>query len=335
MANEVIENQSTPQPRPALSLVGAPRALLPDSYECFIGLSPHVAELKQFLSVQAQQRQPVLLVGERGLRQEQIARVLHQASEHWAQPFFALNAHGLGGDALHRLLFAPRGLIETCRRGTIYINELTSLPLLLQQRFAAYFEEQLWHARSGKATHLRLIFSTEWKPAEIKAENRLAYGLVELLRPSSFVLKPLRERSEDIPHLANHLAGRIAQRLNKGAYRITPAAIRVLTEYAWVKNIDELESVLESVIASTPPQRIDEGLLPNRLRYLTLRAIPEGGIDLPQMVDDYEWSLIEAALRQTGGNQTKAARILRLRVQTLNMKIKRFAESKRTLNAEG
>ena len=84
-----------------------------------------------------------------------------------------------------------------------------------------------------------------------------------------------------------------------------------------------------------PPQRIDQEALPSRLRYATLKAIPASGIDLPQMVDDYEWSLISAALRQTGGNQTKAAQILRLRVQTLNMKLKRFAELKRTLNAEG
>jgi len=331
MVNEVTNVKSTPpalQPRPALSLVGTPRVLSLDRYECFIGISTHVSELKQFLSVQAQQRQPVLLVGERGLRQEQIARALHQASEHWAQPFFAVNAHGLGGDALHNLLFAPRGLLEACQRGTIYINELTSLPLLLQQRFAAYLEEQRWRARSGKTTSQRLVFATEWNPTEIKAENRLAYGLVELLRPSSFVLKPLRERSEDIPYLANHLAERITQRLNKGAHEIAPAAMKVLTEYAWAHNIDELETVLESAIASTPPQRIDEAMLPSRIRYATLKAIPAAGIDLPQMVDDYEWALIETALRQTGGNQTKAAQMLGLRVQTLNMKLKRFAEQR-------
>src|SRR5439155_24271562 len=110
------------------------------------------------------------------------------------------------------------------------------------------------------------------------------------------------ERSEDIPYLAQHLAERIAQRLSKGAYKITHAAMRVLIEYAWAQNIDELEAVLESVIASMPPQRIDQEALPSRLRYATLKAIPARGIDLPQMVDDYEWSLTSAALRQTGGN---------------------------------
>jgi DNA-binding NtrC family response regulator len=315
-----------PQPRPELALVGTPRELSLDQYEGFVGISANVTALKEFIGAQAAQRQPALLIGERGLRQEQVARVLHQASESWAQPFFAVNAHSLSSDALHTLLFGPRGMIETCLQGTIYINELTSLPLLLQQRFAAYLEERLWRARTGQQGHQRLIFATEWSPGELKAENRLAYGLVELLRPSSFTIRPLRERSEDIPYLAGHLAERVARKLGKGAHEITPGAMKVLTEYAWENNIDELEATLESAIASTPPHRIDESLLPTRVRYATLKAIPANGIDLPHMVDDYERNLIETALRQTGGNQTKAARILGLRVQTLNMKLKRFAE---------
>src|ERR1044072_5987193 len=101
MINQANTNRPpTPQPRPALSLVGAQRTLSPDDYECFIGRSTHVAELKQSIGTQAAQRQPALLIGERGLRQEQIARALHQASEHWAQPFLAVNVHCLGDDAV-------------------------------------------------------------------------------------------------------------------------------------------------------------------------------------------------------------------------------------------
>ena len=149
----------TLKPRPALTLVGTPRILPLDQYECFVGVSTNVAALKQFISVQAVQQQATkatLLIGERGLRQEQVARMLHQASEHWAQPFFAVNAHSLDGEALHSLLFGHRGhlgqmvgMIETCGSGTIYVNELTNLPALVQQRFAAFIEEQRWRGHSG------------------------------------------------------------------------------------------------------------------------------------------------------------------------------------------
>jgi len=335
MINQANTNMPpTPQPRPALSLVGTPRVLSLDNYECFIGPSTHIAELKQFIGTQATQRQPALLIGERGLRQEQIARALHQASEQWAQPFLAVNVHSLSDDAMNNLLFGSRGVLETCPIGTIYINELTQLPLLLQQRFAVYLEERRWRARSDKPSGQRLVFATEWHPAEITAANRLGYGLVEVLRPHSFTLKPLRERGEDIPYLAKHLAARIAERLNKGNYEITPAAMKVLTEYVWERNIDELEAVLESAITTSQPQRIEEALLPIRIRYATQKAIPTRGIDLPQVMDDYEWTLIETAMRQSGGSQTKASRLLCLRVQTLNMKLKRFAKLNRVVKYE-
>jgi len=278
------------------------------------------------MSVQAAALEPVLLIGERGLRQEQIARALHSAGEHRDQPFFAVNAEALGEEPLYQLLFGPRGIIENMRRGAIYVNELTGLPPLLQQRFAAYIEEQRLDARSGRRPAHRLIFATESNPASRNAENRLAYGLIEQLRSSSFLLKPLRERSEDIPYLINHFASQIARRLGKEAREFANPAIQMLVEYSWERNVDELESVIESMIVNSPPPRIDENLLPNRIRYATLRMIPPSGIDLSTVVQDYERSLIETALRQTGGNQTKAGRLLGLRVQTLNMKLKRFAE---------
>ena len=330
MKNEAVEtianNRPLLQPRPALTLVNAQRITSLEQYDCFIGISPNIAALKEFIAVQAAQQQPVLLIGERGLRQEQVARVLHQASQNWTQPFMSVNAHGLSSEALHTLLFGSRGMIETNQHGTIYINELTSLPPLLQQRFAAHIEEQRWRAHSGRSQGPRLIFATEYDPAGLRAENRIAYGLVELLKSYSFTVKPLRERSEDIPSLARHLVERITRKLGKGQHELTHAALRVLTEYNWAGNIDELEAVLECAIEATPPQQLDETLLPSRLRYATLRAIPDTGVDLPQMVDDYERSLIETALRQTGGNQTKASQMLGLRVQTLNMKLKRFRE---------
>lgn len=318
-------------PRPSLSLVTKRRALVEDQYECLVGISPQVAALKEFIAVQASHTQPVLFVGERGLRQEQIARALHEASEQWDQPFFAVNAHSLSSEALHGLLFSPQGVIETLKHGTIYINELTGLPILLQQRFAAYLEEQRWQGRASRYARQRLVFSTEFNPNDRTAENRLAYGLVELLRPTSFTLKPLRERSEDLPQLANFLLARIARRHGEGVCEITAEAMRLLSEYTWERNIDELEAVLEGAVSALPPQRIDEGLLPPRIRHAHLRSIPADGIDLPGIVDQFEWTLIETALKQSGGSQTKASRLLGLRVQTLNMKLKRYDEQGRSL----
>ncbi|MGE0883525.1 MAG: sigma-54-dependent transcriptional regulator [Blastocatellales bacterium] len=329
-ALKTVDENAVPQPRPSLTLVNQ-REISYGSYECFTGVSQNVAELKTFIGLQAVQTHPVLLIGERGLRQEQIARVLHQASAQWSQPFFAVNAHGLSSEALHNLLFGPHGMIETVKAGTIYINELTSLPLLLQQRFAVYLEEHRWRMRGGNGTRQRLIFASEWNPADRTAENRIAFGLVEMLRPSSFTIKPLRERSEDIQYLAKHLLTRIVQRLRKGDHEISPAALQALQEYHWEGNIDELESVLESTVNCLPPPQIDESILPSRIRYARLKSLPPEGVDLPQIVDDFERNLIATALQQCGNSQTKASKLLGLRVQTLNMKLKRYADQDRPL----
>ena len=314
------------EPRPSLSIVGKKREVTAENYECLIGVSPTVQGIKEFIAVQAAHSQPTLLIGERGLRQERIARALHDAGNNSSRPFFAVNAHGLSGDALHSLLFGPRGVIETLGIGTIYINELAGLPIMLQQRFAAYLEEQRWRGPAGRFSGQRLIFATEVSVADRTAENRLAYGLIELLRPNSFTVKPLRERSEDIPYLARHLATQLARKKNKGECEISPEAMRLLMEYSWERNIDELESVIEGAIEAVAPQRLDESLLPPRVRHAMLKSIPPEGIHLPEIVDDFERSLIDTALRQAGGSQTRASRLLGLRVQTLNMKLKRFAE---------
>lgn len=332
MISEAI-GQSVPaaQPRPALTLVESQRIVTYENYECFAGVSTNVADLKNFLGLHAAQMHPALLIGERGLRQEQIARVLHQAGQHWAQPFFAVNAHGLSADALNSLLFGPQGMVEVVKRGTIYINELTTLPILLQQRFAVYLEEQRWRDRGAQPAQQRLVFASEWNPAELSAENRIAYGLIEMLRPFSFSIRPLRERSEDLPYLAKLLVKRISLRLNRGAHELTPAAVEALMGYQWTENIDELEAVLEGAIAALPPQQIDESVLPTRIRYARLKSIPPEGVDLPQIVDEYERELIATALKQSGGSQTKASKLLGLRVQTLNMKLKRYADQSRPL----
>src|SRR5215510_10309527 len=328
MVSEAVATLPVLQPRAPLSLAGAASRR---QFECFIGVSASVTEMKDFVSAQAALSQPVLLAGERGLRQEQIARALHEASERREQPFFAVNARCLTGDALDHLLFGSRGAMEAIKSGTIYINELIGLPALAQQRLAVYIEEQRSPRAIRREAGPRLVFATDDDNAERTAENRLAFGLAEQLRSSSFRLKPLRERSEDIPYLVGHLAARIANRLGKGEHKITPEAMDMLMVYEWKRNIDELEAVLESAIANKPPPRVDETLLPGRVRHATLRVIPPDGVDLPRIVDNYERSIIETALRQTSGNQTKAAQLLGLRVQTLNMKLKRFAELNRPL----
>jgi DNA-binding NtrC family response regulator len=301
-------------------------------YDGGAGVSVHLNELQNFLLRTSQQLQPVLLLGEPGLRQEQLARALHRLSANWAEPFLAVNAHGLSETTLHTLLFGAAGhtgMLASARRGTIFVNELTRLSPVLQQRFAVYLEERLWQKHEPASQ--RLVLATDEHAVERTTGNRIAYGLIELLRPHSFRLKPLRERSEDIPALATHITQRLAQKLKMGAVELPEATLRVLAGYHWPHNLEELEAVLQASLAQLGTVRIGEDALPEKIRYAQLRTLPASGIDLTKRMEDYERNLLTTALRQTGNSQTKAAKLLGLRVQTLNMKLKRWAEQGRPL----
>ena len=176
---------------------------------------------------------------------------------------------------------------------------------------------------SGQARK-RLIFAApdEADVAEFAAPWQASFG--DLLRPGAFRLLPLRERSEDLPSLIQLLTRRLAQWLGRGAVVIPPAALKQLTAYDWPENYDELEAVLTSVIQHTPPVPLDEELLPTRIRCARLRRLPDEGISLAEEIKRFEAEVIAQALRQAGGIQKQAAQLLRLRPQTLNMKLKQL-----------
>ncbi len=290
---------------------------------CFIGVSQHVAQLKKFVTAQAAQPQLVLLLGESGLHCEQVARAIHQLSGRTSHFFRSVDTRAYNAAALNELLFSPAGLVDSCRGGTIFIDEVSKLPLPLLYRFAILAEGLDQRTHSGGTISGRLILAASESWPNPMAKNEPFADVVGVLQPAVFRLRPLRERSEDIPYLVIYLADRIACRLHKGRHNVSPEALALLAAYDWPGNIDELETVLESVITHTPPPEVSEVLLPSRIRRVKFGQIPEEGINLFQAVADYEQSLIEQALRQAGGKQSAAAQLLGLRPQTLNTKLKR------------
>jgi DNA-binding NtrC family response regulator len=322
--NTVIDDETIPLPKSMWQEINHSRSARSHPCDCVVGVSRHVMELKQFISARAASPHPILLIGERGLRQEQVARALHEAGATASQPFITVNTYTLSEERLYQLLFGHNNVFDAAGQGTVFLNGLVSLPGMIQPRLAVFLEEMKWRMNREGTRLPRLVISTDWNQAAIKAENRIGYSLVELLRPHSFAIKPLRERSEDIGPLAGYLLNRLVTRLQTGKYELTHETIKALADYHWERNIDELEAVLEGALAQAQPQRIDINLLPKRIQQANFNSLPPSGVDLPQIIDNFERTLIETALRQTKGNQTKAARLLGLKVQTLNMKLKRF-----------
>ena len=290
---------------------------LDGAQECFTGVSAYLTQLKEFVSAQAWQRGPLLLVSERGLRPLQVARAIHLAGGQAPETFQTVKLRAHSPEELHELFCAPQGLLNSHTPGTVFVDDLASLPVPLWRRCALFLEEQRWRPASGG---LRLVFTALAEPG---ADTR-GDSWDELLRPGLFRLKPLRERSEDLPELIQWLTQRLVQRLARGAVLIPPATLKLLSAYNWPENLDELEAVLESVIQHLPPATLNEELLPQRIRFTGFQRLPAEGISLWEAVEQFEKTLIATALQQTGGVQTRAAQLLGLCPQTLNMKLKRL-----------
>src|SRR5262245_1867583 len=297
--------------------------------ECFAGVSSHVAELRNFVREQAKEKHPALLIGERGLRQEQIVSAIHRMVGQSSHSFYSVAAREHGEATLNDLLASPSGLIGGCPEGTVFIDDVTSLPNSLQRRLAIHINERGVGEQGREAPGARLIFAAYHDGGGAGADNNLFHRLIAADYPARFHLKPLRERRDDIPHIVACLVKRIAARDAKGPLTVSPEAMESLASYDWGRNIEELESVLESALAQIRPLQINPARLPSRIRCASFRQIPEEGIDLERVVDEYERAMVPEALRQTGGKQTAAARMLRLQKQTLNMKLSRWNRMKR------
>lgn len=295
-----------------------------DTEGYFIGISTHLKQLRKFVAAQAASQRPVQLCGEAGLQPQHVARMIHQLSGKPQHSFQVVNAQAYTATALYELFYAPGGLVATCQTGTIFLTEAAELPLSLFYRFAIPAEPQPQQARHHSAAGPRLILAvTEPWTKQTRLRDSFEHPLAAL-QPAVFKLKPLRERSEDLPYLITYLADRIASRLHKGKHHISTDVMTLLTAYDWGGNLDELESVLESIIAHTPPPEISEALLPARIRQPLRRKIPVQGINLFQVVEAYENELIVQALRQTGDKQNAAAHLLGIKPSTLSNRLKRL-----------
>jgi len=300
-------------------------AHLLQQHDVCLGVSRQVQALREFIVEQAGRKNPVLLIGGRGQRKKAIAQTIHRCSPHRRLPFLSINTFGIGLEPLHHLLFGAKGVLKSKWQGTVFLNGLVHLLPLTHQHLAIYLGEVAGESNANSLLHPRLVIAAESDGFERTADNRLAASIIEILRPSSFRIPTLHERKEDIPFLIARLMENLSHDLKFGQCQITARAIERLCEYEWPGNFEELESVLKAAIASLPPQIIEPDSLPEYIRDASPQVIPGGGIDLWRIVEEYERSLIETALRQTNGNQTQAAQLLGLKIQTLNMKVSRYA----------
>ena len=296
----------------------------------------------QLANKAAQYKTTVLILGDSGTGKELIARGIHYGGVRAAGPLVPVNCGGIPDSLLESELFGykkgaftgadrnKKGLFQEAEGGTLFLDEIGELPLSLQVKLLRVLQEsEVRPVGDSKSLQIdvRIIAATSKKLEEEVKKGSFREDLYYRLNVITVKIPPLRERTGDIPPLCKHFIGRFNEILDKDISGLAPDAMARLLEYHWPGNVRQLENVIERAMVITD----DSLLLPEHFaaelitddRHSQKDTVFEG-LSLKDAQKVVEKKLISQALEETGGNRTRAARLLEISHPSLLTKIKAY-----------
>jgi two-component system, NtrC family, response regulator AtoC len=300
--------------------------------------------MQQVLAVAAKvARHPstVLVTGESGTGKELVARYVHASSPRASEAMVAVNCGAIPENLLESELFGhakgaftgataeKRGLFEEADGGTLLLDEIGELPASLQVKLLRALQEgeiRRVGDNSPRGVDVRLVAATARDLEAEVAAGRFRADLYYRINVVRLHLPPLRDRREDIPELVRHFMQLYGRRLGLSVAAVAPAAMRLLMEYAWPGNVRELENVIERALVLAEGPQIEPDQLPAAVRSPGAAAPTRDELDLSikRQTAALERGLIRSALERTGGNRTRAAKLLELSHRALLYKIRDY-----------
>jgi DNA-binding NtrC family response regulator len=316
-----------------------------NSVNLLVGSSAPMREVIEIIELVANRRSTVLITGETGTGKEVAARALHVSSSRSASRMVAVNCAALPDHLLEAELFghtkgaftgainARVGLFEQAHRGTIFLDEIGEMPLALQAKLLRVLQEREIQ-RIGSSEPLpidvRVIAASNANLLEAVAGRRFREDLYYRLNVVALRMPALRDRPSDIPELAEHFLGKIAEHEPAWRKHLSPPALDVFLKYSWPGNVRQLEHALESACALSGARSVlypGDFDLPAEIQAsefgpLSSLDVPEGGINFDELMTGIERRLLERALAKSGGNKARAASMLQMKRTTLLSKFK-------------
>ena len=318
-----------------------------------LGQAPAMQEVFRAIGRLSQSHATVLITGESGSGKELVARALHRHSPRAGGPFIALNTAAIPRDLLESELFGHergaftgaaaqrRGRFEQADGGTLFLDEIGDMPAELQTRLLRVLADGQFYRVGGHTpikVNVRVIAATH-QDLEVRVrEGLFREDLFHRLNVIRLRLPALRERREDIPLLVRHFMQKSARELGMETKSVSDAAMKTLVSLPWSGNVRQLENVSHYLTVMAPGQVVEVGDLPADLMQGTVEqpggdwlqglaaeasarlARGEAAI-LDDLTQAYEKTLIEVALRHTGGRRIEAAHLLGWGRNTLTRKI--------------
>jgi DNA-binding NtrC family response regulator len=318
-----------------------------------IGRSDKMENVFRLVERVAPARSTVLITGESGTGKEMLAKSIHESSPRAEMPFVVVNCSNIPSELLESELFghtkgaftgavaAKKGLFEVADGGSIFLDEIGDLRPEIQVRLLRVIQEREF-TPIGDTTltkvDVRIIAATNVDLKEAVRNGTFREDLYYRLSVVPIELPPLRERREDILPLAKHFIQKYnAENLREISENFLPEVLSLLESYYYPGNVRELENIIERAVVIAPTDEITvECLRPevsNPELAREMIKLTEGssddidisrGVNFYDEVRRFEIDLIRRSLEQTGGHQSRAARLLGLNATTLNSKIKTY-----------
>jgi two-component system, NtrC family, nitrogen regulation response regulator GlnG len=319
-----------------------------------IGQAPAMQEVFRAIGRLSRSHATVLINGESGSGKELVASALHKHSPRAEKPFIAINTAAIPKDLLESELFghergaftgaaaARRGRFEQADNGTLFLDEIGDMPADLQTRLLRVLSDGQFYRVGGHQplkVNVRVIAATHQDLEERVKLGLFREDLFHRLNVIRLRLPPLRERREDIPHLAKHFLAHSAQELGVEPKQLSAAALRYLSAVNWSGNVRQLENVCHWLTVMAPGQNVDVADLPPELKEDNAKststsswqealaaevadALNRGEQNvLEARTKDFERVMITKALQHTDGRRIEAANQLGMGRNTLTRKI--------------
>jgi two-component system response regulator AtoC len=310
-----------------------------------VGESPAVQAVRETIATVAESDVTCLILGESGTGKELAAELIHRLSRRRRGPFIKLNCAAIPDTLIESEMLGFEkgaftgaqertiGKFEQADGGTLLLDEIGDMAPLTQTKLLRVIETGEFHRVGGTASvrvNVRLIAATNQDLKALIAENRFREDLYYRVNVVSLSMPPLREHPEDIPILARIFLKRFNEKFDKAIFGISEEVMERFLAYGWPGNVRELQNVLQRAVVLERGEIIGSAAIPESFRG---PAAQTGGISLDllqeeslsqaikRVVGRYERALIQEALERSGGNKTRAAKLLKISRVNLHQKV--------------
>jgi DNA-binding NtrC family response regulator len=307
------------------------------AFSNIIGKSKNMRELFELVDAVAESDANILIQGENGVGKELIANAIHVRSGRAKGPFIKINCAALPKELIESELFGYKkgaftgattdkvGLLELAAGGSLLLDEIGEMPLLLQTKLLRVLQEREYRPIGSDRlvkVDFRLICATNVDPDAAIKDGRLREDLYFRINTVALRVPPLRERSEDLPLLCAHFLEKFNGRYQKNVKGISPAAYHLLIRFRWPGNVRELENAIERSVLVAKSSEVQPQDLPDSIRG---DASAEDAFTVPphHTLAEIERMAVVQTLQRTNWNKQEAAQILGLYRPTLYSKIKK------------